>query len=240
MKAYEFIDKALYFKREKVLVIADIHIGFEEAVNKQGILIPRRQYEIIKKDMKKIFDKTGKVNEIVICGDLKHEFGEISSQEWDKVMDFLSFLGENTEKIMLIKGNHDKILQPIASKKGLEIVDFYLKDGNFFMHGDKMHDECLEKGVKRIVIGHGHAAVTLSEDVKKETYKCFLVGKWKGKELIVLPSFFPLREGVYMHMDDTQLGFDVNFDNFNVFVPVPDEDKVLDMGKIKAIEKMGV
>ena len=49
-------------------------------------------------------------------------------------------------------------------------------------------------------MGHGHPAVSLSEGVKKEKYKCFLVGKYSkagnGKrDVIIVLSFFPLVEG---------------------------------------------
>jgi putative SbcD/Mre11-related phosphoesterase len=238
MKDIEFIDKGLFFKKEKMLVIADVHIGFEESLTKIGVFLPRNQYNIIKKDIKRIIDKIGKINEIIVLGDLKHEFGEISSQEWADVMDFLGFLGGNTNKIVLIKGNHDMILGPIADKKGLEIKDFYVKGGNCFIHGDKMYSECLEKGVKRLILGHKHAAISIKEDVKRETYKCFLVGKYKGKEVIVMPSFFPLTEGVEVNLDnleDTNLCLDLDLRKFEVYVPVPDEDKVLKLGKVNDI-----
>ena len=46
----EIIDLALYLKKEKILIIADTHIGYEEALNKQGMLVPRFQFkEIIKR-----------------------------------------------------------------------------------------------------------------------------------------------------------------------------------------------
>ncbi len=46
-----------------------------------------------------------------------------------------------------------------------------------------------------IVAGHRHPAVVLGDRYKTERYKCFLVGKYKKKKIIVLPSFFPFVEG---------------------------------------------
>jgi len=238
MKDIEFIGKSLFFKKEKVLVIADIHIGFEESLTKSGVFLPRNQYKIIKNDIKKIVDKSGKVDEIVILGDLKHEFGEISSQEWSDVMDFLSFLSDHCDKIILIKGNHDRVLGPIAEKKGLEVMDYYIKNENCFVHGDKKYDDCFSRDVKRIIMGHKHAAISIQEDVKREVYKCFLVGKFKGKEIIILPSFFPLTEGVEVNLDnleDTNLCFDLDLSKFDAYVPVPEESKVLKLGKVRDI-----
>lgn len=236
MKEFEFIGKSVWLKKQGILVIADVHIGFEESFARRGVLLPRGEYKIIKEDMKKITENLGgkgKINEIIILGDLKHEFGEISSQEWHDVIDFLEFLGEKCERIVLVKGNHDKILAPIAEKRGLEARDYYISGENCFIHGDKMFPEVLESKVKRIFLGHMHPAITIKEDVKSETYKCFLVGKWKSKEIIILPSFFPLTEGSDIEVEDNNLALDLNLKNFEVYVPILDEDKVLKLGKAK-------
>lgn len=191
---YEFIGKALYFPEEKILAIADLHIGYEESLNSQGIFVPRRQFEETMKDLKEVFEKVD-VEEVVIVGDLKHEFGTISSQEWIEVRKVLDFIKENSEKVILIKGNHDKILEPIAEREEVEIKEYYKKNGICFVHGDKLVMECLDKDVKMIVAGHRHPAVVLADNYKTERYKCFLVGKFKGKKIIILPSFFPFVEG---------------------------------------------
>ena len=74
-------DLGLYLKKESVLILSDLQLGYEENLNKQGILVPRFQLEDIKKTLEKLFKKL-KPNKVVINGDLKHEFGNISDQEW--------------------------------------------------------------------------------------------------------------------------------------------------------------
>lgn len=238
MKDYKFIDKAVFLKKEKILIIADLHIGYEESLVGKGVFLPRSQYKTIKENIEGILKKTGRVKEVVVLGDLKHEFSGILSQEWQEVIDFLDFLAEFCEKIVLVKGNHDTILGPIAEKKGLEVRDFYIQGENCFFHGNKMFPEVLKSRVKRIFFGHMHPAITIKEDVKAETYKCFLVGKWKSKEIIILPSFFPLTEGTDVEIGDTNLALPLKFSGFEVYVPVPDEEKVLDLGKVKDVGRL--
>ena len=50
---------------------------------------------------------------------------------------------------------------------------------------------------KTIIISHIHPAVLIKDkiNVKREKYKCFLVGKYKKKQFIILPSFFSITEG---------------------------------------------
>ena len=87
----EFVDVGLVFG--KTLVIADLHIGYEEALNKQGVLVPRRQFELTVERLKKLLEKT-KPTRIIVLGDLKHEFGTISRQEWRESLRVLDMLLE--------------------------------------------------------------------------------------------------------------------------------------------------
>ena len=60
-RGIEIIDLALYLKKEKILIISDLHLGYEEALNKQGYLIPRFQFEEIIKKLKSIL-KNAKIS----------------------------------------------------------------------------------------------------------------------------------------------------------------------------------
>ena len=61
----EIIDLCLYLRKEKVLVIGDIHIGLEEALQKQGFLIPRFDIQEVIKRLKSIFSKV-EVKKIIL------------------------------------------------------------------------------------------------------------------------------------------------------------------------------
>src|SRR3989344_4411854 len=83
---------ALWMEADKALVIADLHLGIEEMFNRQGMMLPRFNFSEIRKHLeKKVFPGT-KPELIVINGDLKHEFGVVSEQEWSEVIDMLRFL----------------------------------------------------------------------------------------------------------------------------------------------------
>jgi hypothetical protein len=189
------LNKALFIEDLKILVLSDIHIGYEESLNKQGIFIPRFQFQETMNDLKDVFERLKRINSIIILGDLKHEFGEISRQEWRETIKFLDELEKKAKKIILIKGNHDKILGPIAKRKSIELKDFHKEGDYFFAHGDIWKEEAFKTGVKSVLLGHLHPAVVLREGAKSEKYKCFLVGEYKSRRIIILPSFLPLIEG---------------------------------------------
>ncbi|MEK6880702.1 MAG: metallophosphoesterase [Nanoarchaeota archaeon] len=229
-KNIQFINKAVHLKNEKILVISDIHIGYEEALNKQGIFIPRFQFKETIEDIKKILKETGKLDKIIILGDLKHEFGTISEQEWNETLDFLTILEKNTNEIILIKGNHDTILGPIANKKNIKIQDYYKLKEYFFCHGNKLFQEIFDKKIKYIFLGHLHPAVALKEESKIEKYKCFLVGKERGKTIILLPSFIPIIEGSDLIKENMKIFGKISINNFKVYAV---EDKIYYLGKYK-------
>lgn len=223
----KIIDLAL--RIDNTLIIADTHIGYEEALNKQGILIPRFQFEEIIKRLKKII-KNNKFDAIVINGDIKHEFGEISEQEWRHTLRLLDFLSGHAQKIILIKGNHDTILGPIARKRNIKVVNHYKINNIYIFHGDKIPKDAEFKSAKTLVIAHKHPAVSLREGTRTETFKCYLKGKYKNKNLVVMPSFFLVKEGSDILKEGYFEPYLKDIANFDVFLV---EDRVYRFGKVK-------
>ncbi len=213
----------------KTLIISDLHLGFEEALNKQGILVPRFQFRDTAKRLEKILDKM-RPKEVVITGDLKHEFGRISRQEWDDVLKLFDLINKYTDKIILVKGNHDAILQSLVKRRNLDVVKSYRIDDILILHGDYIPE--MSKGIKTIVIGHEHPAVGLKDKNRYEKYKCFLVGKYKKYALVVLPSFNLVTEGTDVLSRELLSPFlQQSLDKFRVYVIL--ENEVLDFGYVK-------
>jgi hypothetical protein len=231
----EAIGPSLWLEKGHTLIVADLHIGYETALNKEGILVPRFQFKETEKMFKQLFShlRDKKIKTVVVNGDLKHEFGEISSQEWRETLNILDLLGMHCENIILVKGNHDTILGPIATKRNLKIVDYYCFDDICILHGNKiMKNKDIEKA-KVIIIGHEHPAISLREGSKVEKYKCFLLGKWKSKKLIVMPSFFPLVEGADIKKEELLSPYLYqNLKKFDIFIL---GDNVYSFGKLNNI-----
>lgn len=221
----KIIDLGLYLTKHKILVLSDFHIGYEEELNKKGIMVPRMQYKDVIDRLELIFSKV-KPEVIVINGDLKHEFGAISKQEWKETMRLIDYL-ERKGRLVLIKGNHDTILGPIAEKKEIKIVDELFVDDILITHGHKIPETL----ASTIIIAHEHPAVKIKSDVRTEKYKCYLKGKYKRKKLIVQPSFNLLLEGTDVCSEGLLSPFlQQDLSNFQVFVV---DKKVYDFGKLK-------
>lgn len=230
MKKLEIIDLGIYIPEFKALIIADTHIGYEESLNKQGVLIPKFHFKDTIQRLEKIFLKV-KPEIAVINGDVKDEFGTISETEWRNTLKLIDFLLERCKEVVLIKGNHDKIIGPIAKKRNVKVVEQFLIDDILILHGNEIPDK-LPK-CKTIIIGHEHPAVGLREGTRKEVFKCYLIGKWKNKELVAQPSFNLITEGTDVLKEKLLSPFLTNIDNFKCLVV---GDKIYDFGKIKKLK----
>lgn len=229
----EIVDLCLYFRKEKTLVIPDMHLGYEEAMNKQGVLIPRVQFKDTVERLEKVF-KEIKTDKVIIIGDIKHEFGTISSTEWKNILGIFDFLLQYAKEVIILRGNHDPILSPITRKRNLEVLDFTTLGDTFLCHGDVILENEAFTKAKRVVIGHEHPAITLTEQAKRETYKCFLKGSFQGKELLVMPSFNILTTGTnILNQQFLSPYLEGSLDNFEVFIV---EDKVYYFGKVKNLK----
>ena len=222
----QIIGPSLWIEPAKALVINDLHLGYEEALQRKGVLVPRFQLEEILKELESILLLV-RPKQVIINGDLKHEFGTVLRQEWKEVLELLDFLLKEIGEIIIIKGNHDIIIKPIAEKRGIKIVKKWEFQDMLIVHGD----ELVETKAKRIIIGHEHPAIVVREGSKREKYKCFLKGKWKGKRLIAVPSFNPLLEGTDILKEQVLSPFLKNIRNFEVFIVHKGE--AFEFGKVK-------
>lgn len=187
----KFLDDCLLID-DSILVIGDLHVGYEEHVVSEGLL-PKIQMKEVLGKLEGVFEgldkKKIRLKKIILLGDLKHEFGSVSNSEWREVLQLLDYLLNKCKEIILIKGNHDNILGPIVRKRGIVLKNFYkIKNGKIcFLHGHKLFKQCLNSQI--LVMGHLHPAVTIRDKYKKEKFKCFLYGNWKRKKVYILPSF---------------------------------------------------
>jgi putative SbcD/Mre11-related phosphoesterase len=194
---FRLIGKTIFFPKQGILAIGDLHLGYTEMLRKQGIMVEIDQLEDTKKEIEPIIKNikaTSKLKKIILLGDIKHHF-QFDRGEFFEVWNFLRFLEKHVERenIIIIKGNHDTY-----KIKNYELKDFYVEEGIAFTHGDRKFKELFEKEINTIVIGHIHPAVLLKDPqgIKKEKFKCFLIGKYKRKDFVVVPSFFSFTEGI--------------------------------------------
>ena len=138
-KDIEIVNCGLFLRKERILIINDLHIGYEEALQQRGILVPRFQTKEIMELLEKMVGEVKPIK-IILNGDVKHEFGKALKQEWREVMEVIDFLQKSGMEVIIVRGNHDPILAPIIERRGVKIVKEYRVRDILVVHGDKIVD----------------------------------------------------------------------------------------------------
>ncbi|HIC95963.1 TPA: hypothetical protein EYP12_04955, partial [Candidatus Bipolaricaulota bacterium] len=107
------IDLAVYLPETKALVIADLHLGYEEALRREGVLVPPGHLRKVEARLLKILRGLGmspfpRPERLIINGDLKHSFSPLSRREGEEAEEFLEFAAAEFAELVLLRGNHDK------------------------------------------------------------------------------------------------------------------------------------
>ena len=171
---------AALLTEENVLVVADMHLGVEAALEYEGLSIPRVQ-------TKKIADyitgliKTVSPSRVVVAGDLKHNFSRNLTQEWQDIERFVKGLSGRVS-LEAIKGNHDNYLGLILREHGVPLRSEVIVSGVRILHG---HSGRLDG--RMTIMGHIHPSMRLRDGIGASLKnQCFLYDK--GRRVLVLPA----------------------------------------------------
>ena len=232
----------VYLRDIDLLVVSDLHLGFELVSAEHGIFIPRTQF----KNIKRIIEdgrKKSNASRILILGDIKHEFSETGYHEYREVYLLLEYLKRCFEEIIAIKGNHDTFITRITRKLDIEVYDEYREGKYLFLHGHK--DKNL-RNIKEdiIILGHEHPSVALFTDLGiKEKIKIFLYGNFGDKKIIVMPAASYFAEGSDINILPSEELISpilrrVDIDGFRA-LGIIEDDRYLPLPEIRRLRKYG-
>ena len=205
MKFKFLTEPAFLIEPDKMLVIADLHIGVEHAMLERGITIPS-QFERLKERLEKIIKQT-KAKHLVILGDVKHDVKKISIQEFREIPDFFNYF--SNIKVSIVKGNHDGNIEKLVPR-GVDVYDTkgFVYDKFAFIHGQAW-PTASALNAEYIFMGHIHPAIEFLTDNVRSVEHCWVrckinqkvfekkYGKTcKLKEAIIVPTFNHLTGGV--------------------------------------------
>src|SRR4030066_41530 len=147
--------------KTKTLVIADPHIGWENALQERGIHVPSQTPKLLKKLVALLLEH--KPDALVIIGDVKYTVIKAELGEWHDIPDFFTELQRHVADISIIRGNHDANLEPLLPEavKLLPATGAVVGDIGLF-HGHKWPSPTLLK-CKTLVMGHVHPIVVFRD-----------------------------------------------------------------------------
>lgn len=183
MKRFDFLLGSLYIKETETCVLSDIHIGLEEELLAQGLIFPLREKEELLRRIEIILAKLNP-KRFVIAGDVVHSFGRADQRIRRKLDAILNTIRSRCD-LVLISGTHDGMLPYM----GFAAQSRYDEGGYTVSHGD---EDLRDHG--HLIMGHEHPVL----DVEMMRIPCYLFGSglMDGMDIVVLPAFNPLCQGV--------------------------------------------
>jgi hypothetical protein len=186
-------DRCLILDEGPTAVIGDLHLGYERALEQEGMYVPRTNTDSIRDAINDILFRYEPAR-VVLLGDVKHDFRRSGFEEKREVRSIITMLAEAAE-VLVIRGNHDNYLQNIISDLGILAVDSVDIMGYRLEHGH------VDSGVRPVIIGHEHPSVRIPGSVGGGLkIQCFVHAREDG--VIVLPPFSPYSSGNDLVVDE--------------------------------------
>lgn len=97
---------------DRILVISDLHMGWERSWSESGIYIPSQAGKLTSK-LVNILEKHSP-DRLILVGDVKQAITRVGVEEWREIPDFFKTIQEHVDEITVILGNHDGELEPLT------------------------------------------------------------------------------------------------------------------------------
>ncbi|HEX7860580.1 MAG TPA: metallophosphoesterase [Verrucomicrobiae bacterium] len=172
--------RAAYLEAERILCVADLHLGYAWAHRFSGQLMPLRSDEDLLTRLRDLctFYKPA---HLAILGDIVHQavpIAEITTELSTTFNGLREICG-----LKLILGNHDKKLRKLASTIGdHEFLNDFQTENFFLTHGNS---PAAVPANKFVLMGHEHPSISLGDGIRSSKFPCFMV----SETVLLLPAF---------------------------------------------------
>lgn len=208
-------EPALYIKQEeKIILIPDLHLGFEREFLHKGINIPSQTIRILDK-VENIVMKY-KPNRLIFLGDIKHGTFRILLHEWKEIPEFFGNLLALVKRIEIIPGNHDGGLRSLLPKEVIvhPVKGVVLKVGGKIISLTHGHAWPIVQALASdtLIMAHHHFTVELKETLGLKMVKpVWVISSWNKRKIaesFLKAQGFNLKEDPLMEFQKNY-GFDV-------------------------------
>lgn len=170
-------ERAVFFPKDRLLAISDLHLGKSAHFRKAGIQVPTT---LAQSDLQRLSILLEKFQPsiLLINGDMFHH--GLNTE----IDDFAHWKQQYAElQFVLVKGNHDKLDEESYSHLGIKIYDPNYCTSKFCFIHDSV--QCKEDRLYPIS-GHVHPGITLLGKAKQSLrFPCF----YFGTDYAILPAF---------------------------------------------------
>lgn len=177
-------DRCVLLDEGCTAAIGDLHLGYERALEDEGLYLPRINTGTIRDALNGIIGRY-EPERIVLLGDIKHDFRRSQSEPAREIREIIGLISEAAEAV-LVRGNHDNYIQNILAGMGVDAVSSVDIAGFRLEHGH------VDSGIRPVIIGHEHPAVRIPGPNGMKL-QCFVLARKEG--VLVVPPFSPMSPG---------------------------------------------
>jgi putative SbcD/Mre11-related phosphoesterase len=232
----------VYVPSFRAVVMADIHLGFEEDMASKGIYLPRTQLSKALDILDKVLNFV-EVSMLIVAGDIKHHFEKLGRKEARDLKDFLEVAVKKFKKVVVVRGNHDTYLMSICRKFEVKLFDALWLGTILVVHGHR--DLEYRKDFDIVIMGHEHPSIALKDPISGYSTKfpCFLLTPLKhGGYALILPAIGVYQSGtsISTYADgylSPIIRSEADLENAKPFVIVEGEG-VVELPRLKLIEDL--
>jgi putative SbcD/Mre11-related phosphoesterase len=180
-------DRAVHLGDADALVLADTHLGRDEASNVQ--LRMGEDRDIVERVGTLL--ETVDPAELVVAGDLLHSFSSVPRGVRESLRDLRAAADEAGVRTVVTPGNHDTMLADLWDGPTPDV--YTLADGDRAVRVCHGHESPAETDADLYVVGHDHPTI----EIEGQRRPCYLHGRecYRGADLLMLPSFTRLAAG---------------------------------------------
>jgi putative SbcD/Mre11-related phosphoesterase len=213
----ELRGRAAYFDDPAALVVADVHVGRDEA---SDVSFPLGERDDLRERLDALVAHF-RPDTVVVAGDVLHTYGYATDRASAVVDAIADCCRDAGARLVLVRGNHDTSLDGVWEEA---IHDDYRLGDVVVAHG---HDHP-EPAADCYVVGHDHPTI----EIEGQRRPCFLYGEgvYRGSDVLMLPAFNRLAAGVSvneMGAEDFQSPLVVDVDAFRPAVYDEDAQETL-------------
>ena len=193
-----------YLAAAKALVVADLHAGYVQTLQRRGYTLPTQGDEGLHGRLRAMFARAD-VARVVVAGDLVHGLPALAARgghrsPLDALLDAL-----DGRALTVVPGNHDRGAHDLLVKRGVEVTPFAEVGPHVVLHGDEDIDRlrgeralALARG-GTLILGHHHPALTLDDGAgARQRVPAFA----HAPGLLCLPALAPLARGADLLRED--------------------------------------
>ncbi len=146
---------------DRVLVVSDLHIGWERLLSQRGVHVPSQTPKILNMLLQLV--KECKPTQLILLGDVKDAIAKVEMEEWRDIPEFFETIQKEVADIQVVIGNHDGNLEPLLP----ETVKIHPSTGTVFGDVGLFHGHAWPApellGCKSLVTGHVHPTVAIRD-----------------------------------------------------------------------------